>query len=160
MHQNLFELSLSPIPEDERVTENSFETGDIPMADWWGDEENRERAILSFTQMLNANYEHLVQVNPEKETVTFLPGFKQAWLRNKYETVQAIALKIIRMTEEEFGKWGTVPIRDLSQCVDDEFGTYVYTEAGGYAMTLDSWIHFTDLDNTTWYIGGIIDWHC
>ena len=156
MHQHLFELSLSPIPEIERVDQDSFETGDIPHADWWQDEYNRLEAIDNLALWLG-NY---VTVNKKDETITFRPGFKQAWMRNKFETAQTIALKIIRMTEEEFEKWGTVPVMELSQRVDDEFGTYVYTEAEGYAMTLDSWIRFTDLDNTTWYIGGIIDWHC
>lgn len=28
-----------------------------------------------------------------------------------------------------------------------------------YAMTVDQWVRENKLDGTTWYIGGIIDWH-
>lgn len=155
MHQHLFELSISPIPETERVDQYSFETGDIPHADWWQDEENRLKAIDNLALWLG-NY---VTVNKKDETITFRPGFKQAWTRNKFEIVKTLVREIAQMSEEEFTNNGASAIANLKWTVDDDFGTYIYSHEDMYSMTIDQFIRETDLDNTTWYIGGIIDWH-
>ena len=159
MHQNLFELSLSPIPEDERVTEASFETGDIPNADWWCDEDNREEAVRNLTSMLDTYCPNLVECDLENGTITFLPGFDREWEHQKFMTAQSIARHITLMNEEEFIGGGGSAITRLKWAYDDDFGTYIYSHEDMYSMTIDQFIRETDLDNTTWYIGGIIDWH-
>lgn len=160
MHQNLFELSLSPIPEIERITENSLEIGDIPNADWWCDEENRDEAIRRLVSTLYTCCPGLVKANLKNGTIAFRAGFKQAWLRNKYETAQAIARNIARMSEKEFTDGGGFAVMKLKWAVDDEFGTYIYSHEDFYAMTLDQWVSENKLDGTMWYVGGIVDWHC
>ena len=160
MHQNLFELSLSPIPEIERMTENSIEIGDIPNADSWCNEENRDEAIRRLVSTLYTCCPGLVKANLKNGTLTFRTGFKQAWLRNKYEAARAIARSIARMSEKEFSNRGASAILNLKWTMDNEFGTYIYAHEDFFAITVDQWVKENKMDGTTWYVGGIIDWHC
>ncbi len=158
MHSRIFEIGITPIPEEDRITEYSLEQGDVPMADYYDKTGDRECDLV----WLMDTFEEMARglVKRDGDTFTFLPGFKRAYHASEFKEFHRIAKRLAALTEEDFAeKSPELDVMRLRDIFDDQFGFYICVSEDGYCKTLGDWVRWEVEEGKTYYVGGIVDYH-
>lgn len=160
MHCNIFELSNSPVPEEEQYSEV-----DIPdqffgsIADHATDvtEEDREDAIEYFVECLGAGCTF------KDGELRFADDVKERYFRSSYANFQASLKALMSIDFEAFSGQRKAyelhsALSQLNQTVEDKFGHYIYYRDTEALIPVDSWMRAADLSRC-FYFGGVIDYH-
>lgn len=153
MHSRVFQLSKEALTEDDYI--NEFDLHDCfigPIADYVVDTSDRIddlEWLESFIGKYGAVIDH------EKETVYFPFGFKKAFFKDRFEEFKKSVKKVTleQFAGVEFG--GALAMYQIETLIENKYGFYIYLE---YPKTLDSFVRELDED-TTYYIGAILDYH-
>ena len=158
MHSRIFEFGITPIPEEDRITEYSLEQGDVPTADYYGKTDDRENDLAWLMDSFEGMARGLVK--RDGDAFTFLPGFKRAYFASEFKDFHRIAKRLAALTEEDFAeKSPELDVMRLRDTFDDQFGFYICVSEDGYCKTLGDWVRWDVEEGKTYYVGGIIDYH-
>ena len=158
MHSRIFEISKTPVDENER-----FSSSDIPdnfyhsVADYTDDAVDRFEDIKWLISGLKS-----IISKEEGDKFIFKEGYKQIYFRRKHSEFVSKAAELSRVSLDVFcGDESSVYPMDMEMfklrgLYDGHFEFYVYFE--DELMTLDYWIRHYDLSGTL-YVGGIVDYH-
>lgn len=158
MHSRIFEINTTPIDTEDRITEYSFEPGDVPMADSYDETDDREDDLA----WLMDTFEEMAHglVKRDGDAFTFLPGFKRAYFASEFKDFHRIAKRLAALTEEDFAeKSPGLDVMRLRDTFDDQFGFYIYVSEDGYCETIGDWVRWNVAEGNTYYVGGVIDYH-
>ena len=160
MHSRIFELSQSPVPEDDRYTYDCLPEwfyGQI--ADYSDDipDENRSEEIRWFASSFAG------ACTCEGGKLTFAPDTVERYFRQAYSKFLAAAAQLTAYSYEAFcGKngWRVLDhtVFELNDAYEDRYGFYVYDRDRSEFRTEDAWLREADL-SAPWYVGGIVDYH-
>lgn len=151
----IIQITKQRIESDEYITEEYYYDGFVgTIADYVDDEIDRDKGIEVFKQELGSAASF--------DTVdSFKIADKKAFFRGKFMQFQE-CLRIMNIyTLDQFS--GDIPsdieldFYKLKKSYAYEFGTYIDFE--GDTLTLDKFLRNADT-NATYYIGGIVNYHC
>lgn len=158
MHSRIFEIGITPIPEDDRITEYSLDQGDVPMADSYDKTDDREHDLAWLMEHLEEMARGLVK--RDGDAFTFLPGFKRAYCTSQFKEFHRIAKRLAAMTNEDFVKRSPeLDVMAIRDTFDDQFGFYVCLSVGCCCETIGDWVRWDVAEGNTYYVGGIVDYH-
>jgi len=160
MHNYIFELSSTAIPEDER-----YSIFDIP--DWFKGSiadaaydtagEERELAIASLIKGLGP------YCSFEDGRVQFSGDVKEQYFRGNFEIFLEAATMLAATDYRTFsGQERSCDfaraITNLNQAYEEKFDFYIYLSDEDELIPGDAWVRDLDLSDC-YYIGGVIDYH-
>ncbi len=167
MHSRIFELTPTCLPRDEQLSEPQLEElesevrGSIPPhIDYFQELQQtgaRADSIQWLHEFLEAK-EPFCTFDEKKETIVFHPGFRNAFFAHRFEELkQAVEKLTLDQFSQENDTNDGLSVYRLKKMVETTDGFYVFGE-GGYLQTLDTFVRELQY-NTTYYIGGILDYH-
>lgn len=152
MHGKIIELSRESVSKDERITESDF--FDVGFIGHYADyvdsvtEENRRNVILEFLSFLE---NRKCILNGDMKSFTFDFCAKEKFFLEKFEKFKSLANEI---TLKDFSNYNTNVYRLQNLLEDDEF----FIHCDGAFYKIDYFIR-EFADNSTWYFGGVVDYH-
>lgn len=151
MHSMIIQFSLSPIYEDDYMTEDDFiDNGFVGwIADYVNSDIDRDDYIQWFLDFVEP---YGIEYNSEDQSVIFLPGFKRKYFE---ERLQKLKDYVQNLSIESFASDIFVS-SDIQKLVEDEFGFYVYED--GDLMPFDYFVR-TLSEGQKYFIGGVLDYH-
>lgn len=160
MHCYIYEVSASPIPEEEQ-----YSLSEIPswffgsIADSASDVagEERELAIQSFVECLGTCCAY------ENGVLQFIGNIKERYFRNNFTYFREALAKLMSMDYKVFSGQSKAheffaALSRLKQAVEDKFDCYIYSKDTDELVPMDAWMRDLDLDERL-YFGGVIDYH-
>lgn len=152
MHSRIIELSKEPIGVDERICESDYyDNGFIGSIADYVASCDRTDAINWICGCLK-NKDVITEFDTNK--IVFSEDVKEKYFRDSFEEFKKLTSEI---TFEEFTRDNTFKLYLIKQSIEDTSGFYVHYD--GCYWTLDGFIRRCVEDNSTWYIGGTIDYH-
>ena len=161
MHNSIYEVSLSPVPVDQRAR-----AGNMP--DWFFERicdyaENptprqREEALGVLFKTLGRF------CTKEGEKFSLSPQIKEEFFQTRYECFRAAAEALAQTNYAIFAGMRAAPafqlaLDGLRDSYEDQRGIYIYSPETDSLVTLEYWLRNADLSRP-FYIGGTIDYHC
>ena len=153
MHSRIIELSRKIVEVDDRICEDDYyDNGFIGNIADYVAECNRIDAIEWFAGYLQSR-----DVITEFDFVkmVFSSDVKEKFFRDKYEEFKKLTSEL---SFEEFTDSFGMDLYRIQNCISEKFGFYVHYD--GCYYTLDNFIRECVKDGETWYIGGVLDYHC
>lgn len=160
MHEYIYELSSSPVPEDNR-----YSIFEIP--DWFHgfiadsvydtDGEERESAIESFVRDLGTLCSY------EDGKLSFTGDVKERYFKNSFASFQEAVAKLVTTDYREFSGQEhshefICAMTNLKQAYEEKFDHYVYLKDSEELIPMDAWVRDLDLSEV-FFFGGVIDYH-
>lgn len=162
MHSRIFELSTEPIPETERLDEDSVpEWFCMSVADYVDNIEDHQR--IGEIEWFASQFGDACEKDPKTEVFTFAPSAKELFFKARYAAFKELGGKLAATTFDEFvsnrldSEFG-MNMYLFKQSCDDRFGFYVYDRDSSDLVTLDTWMRSIDT-SCPYYVGGIVDYH-
>lgn len=159
MHSRIFQISKNPIHRDDYITENYYDYDHWflkEVADYVATQEGEERKIsLEWLGKRNG-----IDVNINSSTIVVTS--KDEYFKDKYKEFKSLLIKLQNLTLDDF-KADNHDVESnilwLNWSYADKFGFYV-EDCGEWAglFSLDEWVRHAK-ENTTYYIGGVCDYH-
>ena len=152
MHSRIIELSKEPINVDERICESDYyDNGFIGSNADYVAPCDRTDAINWICGFLK-NKDAITEFDTNK--IVFSEDVKEKFFRDKFNEFKKLTSEI---TFEQFAGENDFQLYLIKQSIEDTSGFYVHYD--GYYWTLDCFIRICVEDNSTWYIGGALDYH-
>lgn len=155
MHSRIFQFSSEPLTEDDYITEFDLDEWFVgKIADCAVESSSREYDLEWLASFIEP---HGAVVDQEKGVVYFPKGFKASYFKKKFKefkkSADELTLEVFAGIESD----GDFKMYLLKSLIEDKFGFYIYIEYL-HLQTLDNFIRKLEED-TTYYIGGVIDYH-
>ena len=153
MHGKIIELSREHVNKGERITESDF--FDVGFIGHYADyvdsvtEENRRNVILEFLSFLENKR---CILNGDMKSFTFDFYAKEKFFLEKFEKFKCLANEI---TLKDFSNYSTNVYRLQDLLENDDF----FIHCDGVFYKVDYFIREFAEDNSTWYFGGVVDYH-
>jgi len=162
MLSRIFQISESPVKQDDYISISDF-------IDHWfigyaaefvSDDNDRDEDIRDFCGGLKKTA--TARFNKKDSAVSFkvLPGGKESYFTEKYESFVVARDKTMGMNLPEFasGHKFAEQMRIMCNAFCLDFDAYVWTDDYGI-IPLDEFIRDAEI-GTRYYIGGVLDYHC
>lgn len=155
MHSRIFQIEKEVVPEEERIDSDCIpEWFTNSVADYTSDDCSREDDI---DWLMTAALGDIATVDGDK--LTFSSDVRR-YFKEKHEAFIKAAEKLSGTTFEDFVSSHSVDstLFNLREAYSDRYGFYVYCD-GGFLDTLDNFMRLVK-DGETYFIGGVVDYHC
>lgn len=159
MHCKVFELNTRKIPAVERMDASELEDRtDLEfiscVADYVEDISDSQRDFEIRDLCLSLDCKAFVKFDLQNEKICFKDGFAQRYFSSALEAFKDRASKI---TLEEFsGVSGKV--QELKNLIEDKYDIYIRFE-GDALVCFDKFVREHLDTDTTYYFGGVVDYH-
>lgn len=158
MHSRIYQITTSPVPSQEYLSENYFSdhwfVGSV--ADYVSGDLNRDNEIAGFKKSLTENK---VALFHDSDCFSILPEGKESYFKNAYEQFNKAAKKAASVSLEAFAASdecsSLVYVINGSFC--EKFGLYVSSDEFE-TIPLDEFIRYAEPEER-YYIGNVLDYH-
>lgn len=163
MHSRIFQIEASPVSECDYISTGDFEDGFVgQVADYVADSDNRQDDITcllgDFDNVTDNNSLligcSLYEYNSNEESIIFRTGFKEAYFKAKFESLQEITSQL---TLTDFAN-SPYMVYQIEKLLGEKFGFYIQIKDNGY-QSLDEFIRSNIKENTKYYFGNTLDYH-
>lgn len=158
MHSRIYQITTSPVLADEYLAECDFYehwfVGSI--ADSVSGGLNRDEELRAFREFLEKDK---AAVFCGDDSFTIPQGGKEIYFKDAFTRFSEAIKKVAVMSLEDFADSGEFSdqVRQIRNSYCENFGYYVSSEEFD-TIPLDEFIRYTK-PGTTYYIGGILDYH-
>ena len=154
MHSRVFQVSKSPIKEENLITESRYYEWHHP--DYVCQVENDKNIIADLEGFQTATKG--IKVDTEARTITVTS--KKEYFEEKLEKFRALAEELSTITQDEFmSSKSSYKFSDLEDLYNNKYSFYIDDNDEYCGLTtLDSWVRYSE-ENKTYYIGSIFDYH-
>ncbi len=155
MHSRIFQIEREALTEDEYIDSDSIpEWFTNSVADYTSDDCSREDDI---DWLMSVALGNIATVDGNK--LTFSSDVRR-YFKEKHEAFIKAAEKLSETTFEDFVSSYSVDsvLFNLKEAYNDRYGFYVYSD-DGFLDTMDNFMRQVK-DGETYFIGGIVDYHC
>lgn len=155
MHSRIFQIEREALTEDEYIDSDSIpEWFTNSVADYTSDACSREDDI---DWLMVAALGDIATIDGNK--LTFSSDVRK-YFKEKHEAFIKAAEKLSGTTFEDFVHSYSVDsvLFNLKEAYSDRYGFYVYSD-DGFLDTLDNFMRQVK-DGETYFIGGVVDYHC
>lgn len=155
MHSRIFQIEREAMTEDEYIDSDSIpEWFTNSVADYTSDACSRENDI---DWLMVAALGNIATIDGDK--LTFSSDVRR-YFKEKHEAFIKAAEKLSTTTFDDFVSSYSVDsvLFNLREAYSDRYGFYVYSD-DGFLDTLDNFMRQVK-DGETYFIGGVVDYHC
>lgn len=154
MHSRIIQLGVSPIHEEDYIQEHSVPDWFFEIVADYVDESNRKVDIQGLKHCLSDSERYAEwDENAGTMTINDVKSFQDTYFKQRFTQLQEL---VSTFTLQDFTESHNAYA--LSSLIKERFGFYIYD--GSTLMPLDSFVrslpHYSD---TTFYIGGTLDYH-
>lgn len=161
MHSEIYQITSTPVPKEDYVTESYFYDHWFinSVADSVNEQIDRDEIISGFKEWL----EHFGSCKFDEHAASFTlqAGFRETYFKDRFLEFHKNLQQLEKVSLQEFcHNYSQVDgmLFKLQSTFADTFGIYVSSEEFG-TVTLDEFIRTAQI-NETYFIGGVLDYHC
>ena len=154
MHSRVFQVSKSPIKEENLITESRYY--EWHHAEYVCQVEDDKNIIADLEWLQTATKG--IEVDTGARTITITS--KKEYFEEKLEKFRALAEELSTITQDEFmSSKSSYKFSDLEDLYNNKYSFYIDNTTGCCEpITLDDWIRDSE-ENKTYYVGSIFDYH-
>lgn len=157
MHSRIYQVSSSPVKEEDKIREYRYEDDHLNGVADYIVEQTSETDIKSDISWLSSVNKG-IKVDVESRTITITS--KKEYFESKHEKFQELAGKLSGITLEEFidGK-SYFDFYELKSMYEDKHGFYIDDNDEYIGLTsMDNWVRNAE-ENKEYHIGSVFDYH-
>lgn len=154
MHSKIFQVSSSPITEDNEMHESRFDDVNRDVFDYVTEVKEQDSIISDYEWL---NHVEGIEVNLEEKTFTV---DKKKYFKVKHEKFIEQLEKLKNCTLEEFSSNKLYyDVLELKDAFDDKYSFYIDDDNEYFGLTtLDNFVRHTE-PNNKYYLGQVFDYH-
>ena len=157
MHSRIYQISTKPIHKDDYISEDKYYDHWFlnSVADYVNDDTDRAEDIQWFKDCYE---KYGISFGVDDSGEYFIIEDKLKYFEANFKRFKEVFNELSSMTLEEFadGKC-SMSMYQLKEAYEERFGFYVDGDEIGMS-TLDEFVRYAN--ETKWYIGATIDYHC
>lgn len=151
MHSRVIQLSLEPI-SNENYIEADYENGFLStIADYTSEDTDRNEDIKWIDDYIK---DYGAELNNDNKSFYFPRGFKNKYFEKRFECLKEM---IDKMSLNTFSCSDSV-VYNIDNLSCNKYGFYISIDNDNEYIPLDSFVRNLNED-TTYYIGGTLDYH-
>lgn len=161
MHDVIYQITSTPVSKEDYITESYFYEHWFlnSVADSVNEQLDRDESISGLKEWL----EHFGSCKFDEKTASFTlhTGFQEAYFKDKFAEFQKNLQQLEKVSLQEFCHNNSLVdglLFKLQSTLADKFRSYVSSEEFE-TVTLDEFIRSAQM-NKTYFIGGVLDYHC